>query len=248
MAANLTLVPTESEVFAALRATLLGFLPSGVEVVRGQVNRVPEPKPGNHVVMWLLLSKRLATNLDEFVDSVFTASIAGGVMTVTAVDPDLDGEIVNGATIFGTGVADGTVVVSRGTGTGGVGTYNVTPEQTVASEKMAAGREELTQHYELHVQVDVHGPAAANNAQTLTTLLRDARGVDAMTAVNPRVCPLHADDPVQGAFVNDQNQYEDCWHVTAHLQVNQTLGVPQQFADTLAVTGVIEIDAAYPPT
>lgn len=62
----------------------------------------------------------------------FTGSIAGNVLTITAVG---SGVVVPGGTLSGTGVATGTKVVAQLTGTaGGVGTYSVNiPEQTVAS-------------------------------------------------------------------------------------------------------------------
>lgn len=60
----------------------------------------------------------------------FTASISGTTMTVTAVG---GGTIELGMTISGTGVTAGTTIVSRGTGTGGTGTYTVSDSQTVAS-------------------------------------------------------------------------------------------------------------------
>jgi hypothetical protein len=61
-----------------------------------------------------------------------TASIAGNVMTVSAVG---SGTLVPGGVLSGTGVATGTTIVSQISGTtGGVGTYYVSiPEQTVAS-------------------------------------------------------------------------------------------------------------------
>jgi len=62
-----------------------------------------------------------------------TASIAGNVLTVTAVG---SGTLYPGAVISGTGVATGTAIGTQLTGTpGGIGTYSLTtPEQTVASE------------------------------------------------------------------------------------------------------------------
>jgi len=64
--------------------------------------------------------------------SSVTGSIAGNVLTVTAVG---SGTVYPGTTISGTGVATGTQIVSQLSGTtGGVGTYAVSiPEQTVAS-------------------------------------------------------------------------------------------------------------------
>jgi hypothetical protein len=64
-----------------------------------------------------------------------TASIAGTVMTVTVVG---SGALVVGQTLSGTGVTADTTITSFGTGTGGVGTYNVSASQTVASTTISA--------------------------------------------------------------------------------------------------------------
>lgn len=64
----------------------------------------------------------------------FTASITGTVMTVTAISV---GTLAAGYGITGAGVTTGTVIMSLGTGTGGTGTYNISPSQTVGSVAMA---------------------------------------------------------------------------------------------------------------
>ena len=67
-----------------------------------------------------------------------TASIAGNVMTVTAVG---SGTLVVGAILSGTGVTTGTAIVAQLTGTaGGVGTYTVSIQQTTASTRMGVKR------------------------------------------------------------------------------------------------------------
>lgn len=66
-----------------------------------------------------------------------TASIAGTTMTVTAVGA---GTIYPGANIKGTGVVLGTIILKQLTGTsGGVGTYQVSVSQTVASTTITCG-------------------------------------------------------------------------------------------------------------
>lgn len=62
----------------------------------------------------------------------FTGSIAGDVLTITAVG---SGNAVPGGTLSGTGVASGTKVLSQLSGTaGGIGTYRVSiPDQLVTS-------------------------------------------------------------------------------------------------------------------
>ncbi len=69
------------------------------------------------------------------VGAVFTGSIAGTVLTVTALT---SGAISVGQTITGTGIAAGTAITSLGTAIGGngsnaLGTYSVQTSQTVAS-------------------------------------------------------------------------------------------------------------------
>jgi hypothetical protein len=56
---------TESEVLAAVRRLLLEMVP-GVEIVRGQDNRVAEPVGPDFIVMWALHGRRLATNEDTW--------------------------------------------------------------------------------------------------------------------------------------------------------------------------------------
>ena len=62
--------------------------------------------------------------------AVYTASISGTTMTVTAVT---SGTIQVGQVISGTGVTAGTQITALGTGSGGTGTYTVSASQTVAS-------------------------------------------------------------------------------------------------------------------
>lgn len=61
---------------------------------------------------------------------VFTGSISGTTLTVTAVT---SGNIGIGSVISGTGITGGTTITGLISGTGGVGTYTVSASQTVAS-------------------------------------------------------------------------------------------------------------------
>lgn len=212
---------------------------SGVPVIQGQINRAPEPKAGDFVVMTPLFRKRLATNTDTYGDVCFTASIADNVMTVTET---AFGTIAPGQTLFGVGVADGTMIVGPGTDPG---TYIVTPAQTVGSRKMASGGEFFFQPTEVTIQLDVHGPNSADNAQIISTILRDEYGFALFAQVSTDVRPLHADDPKQIPFLNGEQQIETRWVVDAHLQANVLMRAPMQFADQLDV-GLIEVDATYP--
>lgn len=62
-----------------------------------------------------------------------TASIAGNVLTVTAVAA---GVLQPGQTLSGSGVEPGTMITAYGSGSGGAGTYEVNRAQTVPSTAM----------------------------------------------------------------------------------------------------------------
>jgi hypothetical protein len=84
------------------------------------------------------------------------------------------------------------------------------------------------------VQVDVHGPFSADNAQRISTLARSWFGVGAFGDTG--VTPLYADDPIQTQFIDGEDQSEERWTIDFHLQADPTIVVPQQFAAALAVT------------
>ncbi|HEX8838363.1 MAG TPA: hypothetical protein VF748_15575 [Candidatus Acidoferrum sp.] len=96
----------------------------------GSVNSVKLTNPGHGYLPTDALTVIIAPV------SSFTASITGTVMTVTGSPV---GPVLPGNTVFGAGVAAGTIITSNGTGTGGAGTYNIAPSQTVGSEAMTAG-------------------------------------------------------------------------------------------------------------
>ena len=65
--------------------------------------------------------------------AVFTGSISGTTLTVTAIT---NGTIAAGQSLFGVGVTSETVITALGTGTGGIGTYTINLSQTVTSRQM----------------------------------------------------------------------------------------------------------------
>lgn len=95
-----------------------------------------------------------------------TASIAGSVMTVTAVGTT---GLAVGDTITGTGVTSGTKITALGTGTGGTGTYLVSIPQTTSSTTITV----VNNLSNLGVrQGDVLVLAASGSGQAFTTSVR----------------------------------------------------------------------------
>jgi hypothetical protein len=67
--------------------------------------------------------------------AIVTGDITGTTLDVTAV---ASGTLQIGQTLEGANVANGTIITAFGTGTGGTGTYTVTPSQTAASATIYA--------------------------------------------------------------------------------------------------------------
>lgn len=246
MPVSVAITPTQADAQTWVRAFLEDILPQGTIVIAAMPNRVPEPRETDFVIISPMRFVRSETNLSTYHDCKFTASIGGDQMAVTDID---FGEIAIGATVFGTGVLDGTRITD-GPDDGGVGTYTVSKTQTLASGDLSAGRRAIELRSLLTVQLDFHSGndyQANQNAQTASTLLRDPYGYDFITELSAgRVAPLHADDSALRPFTQDQNQWEQRWVSEATFQVNQTLMVPAQFADSLSVD-VISVDAEWPP-
>lgn len=223
---------TESQTLTALRSFLAPLMPPGMEIVRGQDNRVPEPVGPDFIVMTPVLRDRLGTNVDTYQDCAFTGSISGATLTVTAMSL---GTIAVGATLFGAGVTVGTTITAQGTGTGGVGTYTVSSPQTVASEVMASGSKNMLQPTKVTVQLDVHGPNSGDNTAIITTAFRDEYATDAFSASGFDVAPLYADDGKQMPFLNENQQIEERWVIDCVMQCNPVVNVPQQFFTTAEI-------------
>ena len=238
---SLTLSLFDTAVFATLRSFLLGILPAGVEVVKAQDNRVPEPTAADYVTMTPLRRPRLGTNVETAADAKFAGSIAATVMAITEV---FSGEMNVGAIVFGSGVADNTAVLQQLTGTpGGIGTYSVTPSQTIPSETLSAGTISIDQSTEVVIQLDVHGPNSADNAQVISMLIRDDYAVQQFNGSG--VSPLYADVPKQVPFNNAEQQYEDRWIIDVHLQIDPSVIIPVEFADSADVN-VVSVTATFP--
>lgn len=90
------------------------------------------------------------------------------------------------------------------------------------------------------MQLDIHGPNGADNAQTIATVWRSGYGCDAIDP--PIFQPLYATDGHQAPFLNAEKQYENRWVMSLLLQANVAVSTPMDFADSIGVT-IIEADA-----
>lgn len=82
---------TQVAILTALRTVLLSWLPSGVEVIRAQVNRVPEPTSDDFVVMTPILRERISTNIDTWSNSSTVSTINATQSTKVTIQLDVHG-------------------------------------------------------------------------------------------------------------------------------------------------------------
>jgi hypothetical protein len=104
-----------------------------------------------------------------------------------------------------------------------------------------------TQATMVTIQVDTFGPLSGDHAQIIQTLFRSDWGVDQFATSGFDVTPLYTSEPRQMKFTDESAQVQQRWSIDLMCQADPIVTVPQDFADQLAV-GVINVDAAYPPT
>jgi hypothetical protein len=84
----------------------------------------------------------------------------------------------------------------------------------------------------IDVQIDVYGLVAGDITQAIVAAFRTEWGFDRFSA---EVKPLYCSDAHQSPLITGEKQFESRWTVTASLQYNPTVSVPQQYADVADV-------------
>jgi hypothetical protein len=238
-----TISLTDSDILTVLRSFILSVLPTDVEVVQGQANRVAEPQGDDFVMMWPVSRSRLATNIEVMYDTKLMGTISGYTLTCSGVST---GALTLNSPIFAADIPLGVYIQSLGTGTGQAGTYVLSQSIVTQSTTFFAGVRFSTQKMQMRYQCDVHGPNGAENSTILTTLLRSEVATDFFQQSGYAVTPLFADDATQMPFMSGENQAEDRWTFDVVLQADPVVMTPQQFADSLQATP-LPVDIIYPP-
>jgi hypothetical protein len=231
----------DTEIMTAVRAVLLGILPSGVEVIRAYGNRVPEPLSPDFCVLTTLRRERLSTNVDADADLHLIGGIVNDTLTVTSGPILLPGYL-----LYGSVMVPGSVVTAV---LEAPGSYTVAPPQMVAAgSRIYAGRHTMLQPMDVVYQCDVHGPNGDMNALAIQTTWRDERGCQLLAQASQPygMTPLYAEDPRMVPFPNAESQWEDRWIVDLHTQVNLVVSLDQEFADQLKL-GIYSVDVVTIP-
>ena len=91
----------------------------------------------------------------------------------------------------------------------------------------------------IDVQIDFYGAQASEFCKTVKTAFRSDWG---FTHFPANIKPLYTSDGVQSPLLTGEQQYESRWTLTASMQYNPTVTVPQEFADEAYPTLVIPAD------
>lgn len=95
-------------------------------------------------------------------------------------------------------------------------------------------------HLTYSYQLDCYGAAGPTWASVLSVAWRSMWGVDNM--VPQILTPLYADAPQQLNIVNAQGQYEQRFMIRLFGQVNQDVGLPQDFFDQIQLDSITVAD------
>ncbi len=261
------ITPVQSDVLTSLRGFLLSVLPSNTDVVEGQDNRVPGPLGPDYVVMTPLTMKRLETNIDLYADCAFTGYAGSTTLTVSQIQ---HGAIVVGHQLYPTSIILAPAIfisAPLSVNPDGTGTYTLSGSvPSLSPQVMASGVLFAMQPTEVCVQLDVYGPNSLANSQIISTLFRDDYAVESfansdipappqwqgipsggtLSVPYNGIRPLYADDPRQMTQIFGEMQYERRWTVDAYLQANMIVTVPQQFAGTVRVHPLIDVETFFP--
>lgn len=88
----------------------------------------------------------------------------------------------------------------------------------------------------IDVQIDFYGALAGSYCKAVQAAFRTQWGFEQFPA---NIRPLYTSDGVQSPLLTGEQQYESRWTLTASMQYNPTVTVPQQSANALA-TNIVD--------
>lgn len=95
----------------------------------------------------------------------------------------------------------------------------------------------------IDVQIDFYGSAAGEFCKAVKTAFRSHWGFAHFPA---NIKPLYTSDGIQSPLITGEQQFESRWTLTASLQYNPIVTVPQQFAEAASTTIAAPVDLPLP--
>ncbi len=91
----------------------------------------------------------------------------------------------------------------------------------------------------IDVQIDFYGAQASEFCKAAKTTFRSHWGFANFPA---NIKPLYTSDGVQSPLITGEQQYESRWTLTAYMQYNPIITVPQDFADEAIPNQLVPVD------
>lgn len=91
----------------------------------------------------------------------------------------------------------------------------------------------------IDIQIDFYGVQAGEFCKTVKSAFRSQWGFAQFPA---NIKPLYTSDGVQSPLITGEKQYESRWTLTASMQYNPIVTVPQEFADEAMPNELIPAD------
>jgi hypothetical protein len=89
------------------------------------------------------------------------------------------------------------------------------------------------------IQIDFYGPSAGDQCKAIKQVFRTCY---ATSQFSDGIKPLYCSQGIQSPLITGEQQWESRWTLTASLQYNPVVDVPQQFADALDVDVQVPVD------
>lgn len=91
---------------------------------------------------------------------------------------------------------------------------------------------DITGPKRIDIQIDFYGPSSGDQCTAVKGIYRSSY---APAQFPDGIKPLYCSDGHQAPLITGEEQYENRWTITASLQYNPVVSIPQQSANTLAV-------------
>lgn len=105
-------------------------------------------------------------------------------------------------------------------------------ETPISSRDITNGQTEIQSRTQIGIQIDFYGRQSADFCKAVVAVYRSEY---APAQFPDNIKPLYCSDAHQGPLITGEEQYLNRWTLTANLQYNPTVSVPQQYAEALSV-------------
>lgn len=105
-------------------------------------------------------------------------------------------------------------------------------ETPIDVDNGANAQTDITAPKRIDIQIDFYGPDSGDQCTAVKSIYRSAY---APAQFPDGIKPLYCSDGHQTPLITGEQQYESRWTITASLQYNPTVSIPQQSANILAV-------------